>query len=125
MNSVTYFCHNSKYVLRPLSGKHVCSTTIIDGVNLTHRLDVYVANGYLKSTTYFCTFDVTDLNTMLLQEESLNILIEFLVKHGYNTVEGIPIDAIQQLDRIVLTKNVFDYEKKFYQQILGDAMGSA
>jgi hypothetical protein len=62
---------------------------------------------------------------MLPQEESLNILTEFLLQHGYHKVKGIPIDAIRKLARTVLTENVFIYEKKFYRQIIGGAMGSA
>src|SRR3984893_7227913 len=112
-------------LLRPLFDKHVRSTTIIDGVDLIRRLETYVENGYLKPTTQLCTFDITDLYTMLPQEESLNVLTEFLLEHGYHKVKGIPIDAIRKLARLVLTENVFVYEKKFYRQILGGAMGSA
>jgi len=112
-------------LLRPLFDKHVRSTTIIDGVDLIRRLETYVENGYLKSTTQFCTFDITDLYTMLPQEESLNVLIEFLVEYGYHKVKGVPIDTIRKLGRMVLTENVFIYEKKFYRQVLGGAMGSA
>ena len=112
-------------LLRPLFDKHVRSTTIIDGVDLIRRLQTYVENDYLKPTTQFCTFDITDLYTMLPQEESLNILTEFLLEHGYHKVKGVPIDAIRKLARIVLTENVFVYEKKFYRQIIGGAMGSA
>jgi hypothetical protein len=112
-------------LLRPLFDKHVRSTTIIDGVDLIRRLDTYVENDYLKPTTYLCTFDITDLYTMLPQEESINVLTEFLFEHGYHKVQGVPIDAIRKLARIVLTENVFIYEKKFYRQIIGGAMGSA
>lgn len=112
-------------LLRPLFDKHARSTTIIDGVNLIRRLDVYVTNDYLKSTTQFCTFDITDLYTMLPQEESVSVLIEFLIEHGYHKVKGVPIDAIHKLARIVLAKNVFVYEKKYYRQVLGGTMGSA
>jgi hypothetical protein len=112
-------------IIRPLFDKYVRSTTIIDGVDLIHRLETYVASGYLKPTTYLCTFDITDLYTMLPQEESLDILTEFLLRHGYNKVKGILIDAIQKLARLVITENVFIYEKKFYRQIIGGAMGSA
>jgi len=112
-------------LLRPLFDKHVRSTTIIDGVDLIRRLETYVENGYLKSTTQFCTFDITDLYTMLPQEESLNVLIEFLVEYGYHKVKGVSIDTIRKLGRMVLTENVFIYEKKFYRQVLGGAMGSA
>jgi hypothetical protein len=62
---------------------------------------------------------------MLPQEESLNVLTEFLLQYGYNKVKGSPIDAIRKLGRIVLTENVFIYERKFYRQIIDGAMGSA
>ena len=61
-------------------------TTIIDGVDLIRRLDTYIENNSLKPTTRLCTFDITDLYTMLPQEESLNILTEFLLQHGYKKV---------------------------------------
>jgi hypothetical protein len=112
-------------LLRPLFDKHVCSTTIIDIVDLIRRLETYVENDYRKSTTQLCTFDITDLYTMLPQEESLDILTEFLIEFGYHKVKGIPIDAIQKLARIVITENGFIYEKKFCRQIIGGAMGSA
>jgi hypothetical protein len=62
---------------------------------------------------------------MLPQEESLNILMEFLSYYGYQKVKGIRIDAIRKLACIVITENVFIYEKKFYKQIIGGAMRSA
>ncbi len=55
----------------------------------------------------------------------MNILTEFLIEDGYHKVKGIPIDAIRKLARIVLTENIFIHEKKFYQQVVGGAMGSA
>jgi hypothetical protein len=112
-------------LIRPLFDKHVRITTIIDGVDLIRRLGVYVDNDYLKPTTQLCTFDITDLYTMLPQEESMDILTEFLVEFGYHKVKGIPLDAIRKLGRIVITENVFVYEKKFYRQVIGGAMGSA
>ncbi len=111
-------------LIRPLFDKHVCSITIIDGVDLIRRLEAYVENGYLKPTTQLCTFNITDLYTMLPQEESLNILTEFLVQFGYYKVKGIPIDAIRKLARTVTTENVFIYEKKFYRQIIGGSVSN-
>ena len=78
-------------LLRPLFDKHVRSTTIIDGIDLIRHLETYVVNDYLKPTTQLCTFDITDLYTMLPQEESLNILMEFLSYYGYQKVKGIPL----------------------------------
>jgi hypothetical protein len=40
-------------------------------------------------------------------------------------VKGIPIDAIRKLAHIVITENVFVYEKKFYRQVLDGTLGSA
>jgi hypothetical protein len=62
---------------------------------------------------------------MLPQDESLNILIEFLYVHGYRKVKGISLDTIRKLASIVIKENVFVYEKKFYRQIIGGAMGSS
>jgi hypothetical protein len=66
-------------LIRPLFDKHVRSTTIIDDVDLIRRLDTYIENGHFKPTTQLCTFDITDLYTMLPQEESFNVLTEFLL----------------------------------------------
>jgi hypothetical protein len=108
----------------PLFDKHVRSTTIIGGVDLIRRLETYVENDYLKTTTQLCILDITDLYTMLPQEESLDILTAFLLQFGYHKLRGVPIDAIQKLARIVITENVFIYEKKFYRQVIGGAMES-
>ena len=84
-------------LIRPLFDKHVCSTTIIDDVDLLPRLETYMENDYLKPTTHLCTFDITDLYTMLPQEESLDVLTEFLLRFGYHKMKGISIDAIRKL----------------------------
>jgi hypothetical protein len=60
--------------------KHVHLTTIIDGVDLFRRLEKYVENDYRKLTTELGTFDITNLYTMLPQEESLDVLTEFLLQ---------------------------------------------
>ncbi|CAM4791847.1 unnamed protein product, partial [Rotaria magnacalcarata] len=111
-------------LIRLIFDKHARSTTIIDGVDLIHRLEAYTTNGYLKPKTYLCTFDITDLYTMLPQKESLHILIEFLLQHGYQNVQNIPIDIIRKLALIVIKENIFACEKKFYRQVIGGAMGS-
>jgi hypothetical protein len=92
-------------------------------VDLVRRLERYVSQGRLKPTTLLCTFDTTDLYTMLPQEESLQVLTKFLINHGYHKVKGIPIDAIRKLARLVLTENAFVYDNKYYKQVIGGAMG--
>lgn len=61
---------------------------------------------------------------MLPQDESINILKKFLIQFGYQKLNGMTIDAIEQLARIVLDENVFIYDKKYYRQTKGGAMGS-
>ena len=91
---------------------------------MIRRLQQYQSEGRLTPTTHFCTFDITDLYTMLPQEESLDILTDFLFQHGYQKVKGVPIDAIRKLARIVIKENVFVYGQKYYRQVVGGAMGS-
>ena len=62
---------------------------------------------------------------MISQEEAVAILRRFLVHFGYPNVNGMSLDVIESLARIVLTENVFVYENKYYRQINGGAMGSA
>ena len=83
------------------------------------------SKGSLKPSTFFCTFDIHNLYTMLPQAEALNILVEFLQQHKFTKVEGIDLPTIRQLAAIVLEENVFIYGKKIYRQILGGAMGSS
>ena len=62
--------------------------------------------------TYLYTFDVADLYTMLPQNESIDILTEFLVQRSYHKVKEVLIDAVRKLTCIVTKENVFIYEKK-------------
>ena len=62
---------------------------------------------------------------MLPQEESLKALSEFLHEHQCDHINGISIETIVELGRIVLQANVFVYDNKFYRQTVGGAMGSA
>lgn len=111
-------------LIRPLFDRYTRQTTIIDGVDLLHRLHTYISKGYLTTSTLFVTFDITNLYTMLPQEESLIILGEFLREYHATSIEGISIETILELARLVLLNNTFVFEKKFYRQIIGGAMGS-
>ncbi|CAF1097900.1 unnamed protein product [Rotaria magnacalcarata] len=111
-------------LIRPLFDQYVKKTTIIDGVHLIRQLDKYVSLGLLKPTTHLCTFDITDLYTMLPQEQSIAISKQFLIRFNQTHTRGMSINAIKSLARIVLTENVFIYGDKYYRQVKGDAMGS-
>ncbi|CAF4459001.1 unnamed protein product, partial [Rotaria sp. Silwood2] len=112
-------------LIRPLFDRFVRQTTFVDGADLLDQLQKYIQKGYFNSSTLFITFDIANLYTMLPQEESLAVLAEFLRVHNCEKVNGISIDTIVELGRIVLKSNAFVYEKKFYRQIIGGAMGSA
>ena len=110
-------------LIRPLFDEYVQQTTMIDGIFL-RRLQKYVSLGLLKPTTLLCTFDITDLYTMLPQEEAIDILKKFLVQFNHHHVKGMTLYAIESLARIVLTENVFIYNNKYYRQVKGGAVGS-
>ncbi|CAF2080634.1 unnamed protein product, partial [Rotaria magnacalcarata] len=110
--------------IRPLFDMHAQPRPIIDGGHLLRQLEQYVRNGHLKPTTLFCTADITNLYTMLPQDESLKILKEFLLEHHYEKVQGISIQVILQLAHLVLKETAFVDGNKFYRQIIGGAMGS-
>ncbi|CAF3300292.1 unnamed protein product [Rotaria sp. Silwood2] len=112
-------------LIRPLFDRFARKTTIIDGDDLLDQLQKYMKKGYFTPSTLFITFDITNLYNMLPQEESLKILDEFLHEHQCELVNGIAIDTIVELARIVLQANAFVYSNKFYRQTIGGAMGSA
>ncbi|CAF3586434.1 unnamed protein product, partial [Adineta steineri] len=112
-------------ILQPIFNDKCKDTIIIDGASLIDGLDKYTKKGLFKSSTLFCTFDIHNLYTMLPQEESLKILVEFLNVHGYTKVTGIDPITIKELASLVLQENVFVYGKKFYKQTTGGAMGSS
>ena len=62
---------------------------------------------------------------MLPQDETLDILIEFLQLHGSKRLNGTDLQTIRELASMVLQENVFVYGNKIYKQILGGAMRSS
>ncbi|CAF1237188.1 unnamed protein product [Rotaria sp. Silwood1] len=112
-------------LIRPLFDRFVRHTTFVDGADLLDQLQKYIQKGYFNSSTLFIIFDIANLYTMLPQEESLAILAEFLRVHNCERINGISIDTIIELARVVLQANAFVYNNKFYRQIIGGAMGSA
>ncbi|CAF4813263.1 unnamed protein product, partial [Rotaria sp. Silwood2] len=93
-------------LIRSLFDQYAKQTTIIDDVHLIRQLEKYINLGLLKPTTYLYTFDITDLYTMLPQEESISILKTFLLQFNHTHVRGMKIGAIESLARIALTENV-------------------
>ena len=115
----------SKTLLYEKENKYAEPKPIIDDSHLLRQVEQYDRNGYLKPATLFCTSDITNLYTMLPQDESLDILEEFLNQHQLEKqLQGIPIKVIRQLAEIVLKETAFFYGNKYYKQIVGGAMGS-
>ncbi|CAF3160897.1 unnamed protein product [Rotaria sp. Silwood2] len=85
-------------LIRPLFDRFVRQTTIVDGANLLAHLQKYIQKA---------------------------ILAEFLREHYCEKVNGVSIDTIVELGRIVLKANAFVCTNKFCRHIIGGAMGSA
>ena len=80
--------------------------------------------------TLLYTFDITDLYTMIPQQESILAICEMLGENKINKVNGeIPINTIRTLFRHVLENAYFALQLpgekvKYYKQIRGGPMGS-
>ncbi|CAF4191590.1 unnamed protein product, partial [Rotaria sordida] len=62
-------------LLAPIFLRVSRQTTFINGSDLVRALEKYVANGYLKPTTLFITFDVENLYTMIPRQGVLEVLL--------------------------------------------------
>ena len=62
---------------------------------------------------------------MIPRAGALAALGRFLVKYSTEgTINGMTIDTIMKMARLVLNTNCFAFQNKYYQQIRGGAMGS-
>lgn len=120
--SVSHFLDR---LLRPLFDHVARLTRFINGIDLVRQLEQYQDNGHLKKSTFFVTFDVTDLYTMIPRDGALAALGRFLTKYSIDgKIQNISVDTIMKLARLVLDKNYFVYAEKYYRQIKGGTMGS-
>ena len=80
--------------------------------------------------TLLYTFDITDLYTMIPQQESIMAVCEMLGQNKINKMKGdIPINTVRTLFRHVLENAYFalqlpGQEIKYYKQVRGGPMGS-
>lgn len=80
--------------------------------------------------TLLYTFDITDLYTMIPQQESIIAICEMLGQNNINKVRNeIPINTVRTLFRHVLENAYFalqlpGQEIKYYKQVRGGPMGS-
>lgn len=117
--------HFLDLILRPLYNRVAKSSTFINDIDFVRQLKHYHRQGFLRNTTLFVTFDVCDLYTMIPRDGALCTLGRFLSKHTIDSrISNMKIDTIMQMARLVMDTNCFAFEKKYYQQIRGGAMGS-
>ncbi|CAF1333999.1 unnamed protein product [Rotaria sordida] len=76
--AITCISHSLDGLIRLLFDRYAKSKPIVDISHLLRLLEEYARNCHLKSTTLFYTSDNNNLYIMLPQDESLNILEEFL-----------------------------------------------
>ena len=113
-------------LIAPIFLKVTRQTTFINGIDVVRKLENYVADGHLKTTTKFITADVTDLYTMIPREDALEALARFCIKHAVSgNIGTFTIDHIMRMARLILDTNYFAYNDKYYRQVGGGAMGSA
>lgn len=113
-------------LLAPIFLQVARQTTFINSIDVIRKLETYVTNGYMKSTTKFITCDVTDLYTMIPREGALGALGRFCMKHSRHGLIGtLTINDIMRMARVILDNNYFAYNDKYYKQTQGGAMGSA
>jgi len=90
----------------------------------------HLKNHGTTDQTLLYTFDITDLYTMIPQQESILAVCEMLGQNRINKVNGeIPINTVRTLFKHVLENAFFalqlpGQEAKYYKQIRGGPMGS-
>ena len=124
--AATGVSHFLDHLLRPIFDRVAKETTFINNIHLVRQLENYRDSDRLLPTTLFVTFDVTNLYTMIPRDGAIFALQKFLHQHAENRrINGMTIDTITRLARLVLDTNCFVYENNYYQQIRGGAIGSS
>lgn len=112
-------------IIRPIFDK-LTPYSLSNSIELLKHLKNY---GTTDQTLLY-TFDITDLYTMIPQQESILAVCEMLGQNKINKVNGeIPINTVRTLFRHVLENAFFalqlpGQEVKYFKQIRGGPMGS-
>ena len=109
-------------LLRPLFDKMASKTTISSGFELVKQLQEWSTIS-MRQETLFCTIDVSDLYTMVLQVDGVLSLKKMLVYFKLKHIGRLKVETIIRLSRFVMQNNYFSYNGQYYHQIRG-AMGS-
>lgn len=91
-------------------------------------LELYAEQNLLHPTTLFVTFTLDDICTVFPHRETLQSLEHFLNTYALADEEfrrqGVAIETILRLVRLVLQNQYFVYSNGLYRQTAGGASGS-
>ena len=112
-------------LLAPIYLKVTREYTFINDIDVVRKLEQHAAHGQIISATKFITIDVENLYTMIPRQGALEALARFCIKHSKQGKIGtLTLDHIMKMARVILDTNCFAYNRKYYRQIRGGAMGS-
>ncbi len=98
------------------------------GSDAVQALEVFAQRGLLRSTTLFVTFAMDDVCTVFPHRETLEALEHFLRTYASSDEEfqreGLTIETVLRLVRLVLENQFFVYNNKLFRQTGGGASGS-
>lgn len=96
--------------------------------DVVQALELYAERNLLHPTTLFVTFTIDDICTVFPHRETFEALEHFLHIYALSDEEfqrqGMTIETILRLVRLVLENQYFVYNNELYQQIAGGASGS-
>lgn len=99
----------------------VPSTTyfVRDSMDMINLIDQYPFD---PDKNILCTMDIESLYTNIPQELALNVVMKTLKQRP--RPHAVPTNFILQLLELCLTRNFFQFESEFFQQIKGTCMGA-
>ncbi|CAF4558298.1 unnamed protein product [Rotaria sp. Silwood2] len=95
--------------------------------NVIHDMEFYQKSGQLRPTTLFASFNINDLCINFSHHQVMDALEQFLNSYisSNNSIQGMTINTILQLVRLVLDEQYFIYNYNLYRQTAGSASGSS
>ncbi|CAF2076157.1 unnamed protein product [Rotaria magnacalcarata] len=94
-------------------------------IDVIRALEYYSQNGRLQPTTLFASFNIDDLSTRFSHDHAVVALERFLHSYTFDhLIQGMTIDTIVQLVRLVLENQYCVLGKNLYRQRIGGASGS-
>ena len=92
-----------------------------DTPDFIRRIEEINQKGKLPKNAMIATFDVTNLFTIIPQEEGMQLTREALNKRKN---QSVPTEFIVRLLDIVLSETIFQFSDQIFKQNVGTSMGS-